>query len=84
MLTLIYADQFSHEIMKVIYAKSSSRIINISSNTLLNCKMSHKNALMIMKLCLCCIETLSYIIKIVHFSKSASSEHAVMKQMNVS
>jgi hypothetical protein len=84
MLMLIYIDQFSHEITKVICAKSSSRITDISLNILLNCKMSHKDALMIMKLCLCCIKISFYIIKVVHFSKSASSERAVMKQMNVS
>ena len=84
MLTLICADRFSHEITKVIYAKFSSRIADISLNTSLNCRMSHKNALMIMKLCLCCIEISFHMIKIMHFSKLTSFEHAMMKQMNVS
>ncbi len=84
MLILICADRFSYEIMKVICAKSSSRIADISSNTSLNCRMLYKDALMIMKLCLCCIEISSHMIKIVHFSKLTSSERAVMKQMNVS
>ncbi len=84
MLTLICTDRFSHEITKVICAKFSSRIADILLNTSLNCKMSHKDALIIMKLCLCCIEISSHMIKIVHFSKLISFERAVMKQMNVS
>ncbi len=39
---------------------------------------------MIMKLCLCCIEISSYMIKIMHFSKLTSSECAMIKQMNIS
>ncbi len=84
MLTLICIDWFSREITRVICAKFSSRIADISSNTSLNCRMLHKNALMIMKLCLCCIEISFHMIKIIHFSKLISSEHAMMKQMNVS
>ncbi len=84
MLTLICADQFSCEITRVICAKFSSRIADISLNTSLNCRMSHKDALMIMKLCLCCIKISSHMIKIMHFSKLTSSEHAMMKQMNIS
>ncbi len=84
MLTLICADWFSCEITRVICAKFSSRIANISSNTLLNCRMSHKDALMIMKLCLCCIKISFHMIKIVRFSKLTSSEYAMMKQINVS
>ncbi len=83
MLTLICADQFSHEITRVICAKFSSRIADISSNTLLNCRMLHKDALMIMKLCLCCIEISSHIIKIVHFSKLTSFKCAMIKQIDV-
>ncbi len=79
MLTLICADRFSCEITRVICAKFFSRITDISLNTSLNCKMLHKDTLMIMKLCLCCIEILFHMIKIVHFSKLTSSERAVMK-----
>jgi hypothetical protein len=79
MLILIYVDWFSYEIMKVIYAKFSSRIADISLNTSLNCRMSHKDVLMIMKLCLCCIEISFHMIKIMHFSKLTSFERAVMK-----
>ena len=84
MLTLICADRFSREITKVICAKFSSRIADISSNTSLNCRMLHKDALTIVKLCLCCIETSFHMIKIVRFSKLTSSKRAVMKQIDVS
>ncbi len=83
MLTLICTDRFSREITKVICAKFSSRIADISSNTSLNCRMLHKDALMIVKLCLCCIEISSHMIKIICFSKLTSSEHAMMKQINI-
>ena len=84
MLILICINWFSHEITRVICAKFFSRITDISLNTLLNCRMSYKDALMIMKLCLCCIKISSHIIKIIHFSKLTSFKCAMMKQINVS